>query len=112
METKPHDMCVQLPSLELGHPGSAALKESWVGVVIGFCVFRKEELVECEGLVGVVLEFEMGAHDGVPCEGVGVVKMIEDSEGIVEGNESRVSREVYESACGVGVCDEAGEDRL
>jgi len=96
-------MCMQLPSLELGEPGSGALKENWVSVVIGFCVFGKEKLVESEGLVGVVLEFEVGAHDGVPCEGVGVVKMVEDSEGIVEGNESGARGEVYESACGVRV---------
>lgn len=106
-------MRVQLPALKFGHAGSAALEEDRVSVAIGLCVARKEELVMQEGLVGGVLEVQVGAHDGVPCEGVGVAEVVEDAEGIVEGNESSgVGREVDESACGVGVGDEACEDRL
>jgi hypothetical protein len=54
----------------------------------------------------------VGTHDSVPNEGVGVVKVIEYFEGIMERNEIGVSSEVDEPACGIGVSDIASEDHL
>lgn len=58
------------------------------------------------------MKFQVGTHDGVPSEGVGVVEVVEYSEGMMEGNESGVSGEVDDPACSIGVCDEACEDHL
>lgn len=59
------------------------------------------------------MKFQVGTHDGVPNEGVGVVEVVEYSEGVMKRDEIGVSGgEVDEPACGVGVSDEAGEDHL
>jgi hypothetical protein len=54
----------------------------------------------------------VGTHDSVPNEGIGVMKVIEYFEGIMERNIIGVSREVDEPACGIGVSDEASENHL
>lgn len=59
-----------------------------------------------------MVKFQVGTHESVPNEGVGVVEVVEYSEGVMERNEIGVSGEVDEPACGVGVCDEASEDHL